>query len=86
MSGRGFPMPDLLAVKPVEDVESVVRSLLQLGAAREDIELIPVGIFLTYKAMHDSQLFSKEFYNRVFKRFRLFLSKFRKEKVLQTPK
>lgn len=42
--------------------------------------LIPVGIFLTYKAMHDSQLFSKEFYNRVFKRFRLFLSTFRKEK------
>ena len=26
--------------------------------------LIPVGIFLTYKAMHDSQLFNKEFYNR----------------------
>jgi lipopolysaccharide export system permease protein len=48
--------------------------------------LIPVGIFLTYKAMHDSQLFNKEYYNRFFKRFRLFLSKFRKEKVLQTPK
>ena len=47
--------------------------------------LIPVGIFLTYKAMHDSQLFNKEFYNRVFKRFRLFLSTFRKEKKsLQT--
>jgi lipopolysaccharide export system permease protein len=48
--------------------------------------LIPVGIFLTYKAMHDSQLFNKEFYNRVFKRFSLFLSKFRKEKKLQTSK
>ncbi len=48
--------------------------------------LIPVGIFLTYKAMHDSQLFSKEFYTRVFKRFRLFLTKFRKEKYLQTSK
>jgi lipopolysaccharide export system permease protein len=48
--------------------------------------LIPVGIFLTYKAMNDSQLFSKEFYNRVFKRFKLFLSKFKKEKVLQTSK
>jgi lipopolysaccharide export system permease protein len=27
--------------------------------------LIPVGIFLTYKALRDSQLFSKEFYNRI---------------------
>lgn len=30
--------------------------------------LTPVGIFLTYKAMHDSQLFNKEFYYRFFKR------------------
>ncbi len=30
--------------------------------------LVPVGAFLTYKAMHDSQLFSKEFYSRVFKK------------------
>jgi lipopolysaccharide export system permease protein len=30
--------------------------------------LIPIGIFLTYKAMHDSQLFNKEFYFRLFKR------------------
>ena len=51
------------------------------------IVLIPVGIFLTYKAMHDSQLFSKEFYNRVFKRLRFFLSTFRKAKdSLQTSK
>jgi lipopolysaccharide export system permease protein len=28
--------------------------------------LIPVGIFLTYKAMHDSQLFNREFYYRSF--------------------
>src|SRR5205809_1093931 len=34
------------------------------------IVLVPVGIFLTYKAMHDSQLFSKEFYYRSFKRIR----------------
>lgn len=27
--------------------------------------LIPVGIFLTYKALRDSQLFSKEFYNHI---------------------
>jgi len=29
--------------------------------------LIPVGTFFTYKAMHDSQLFNKEFYYRFFK-------------------
>lgn len=27
--------------------------------------LVPVGIFMTYKAMRDSQLFSKEYYNRL---------------------
>jgi lipopolysaccharide export system permease protein len=32
--------------------------------------LLPVGIFLTYKAMADSQLFNKEFYYRVLKKFR----------------
>jgi len=32
------------------------------------IVLVPVGAFLTYKAMHDSQLFNKEFYNRSFKK------------------
>jgi lipopolysaccharide export system permease protein len=37
------------------------------------IVLIPVGAFLTYKAMHDSQLFSKEFYYRSFKKLRKFL-------------
>jgi lipopolysaccharide export system permease protein len=30
--------------------------------------LTPIGIFLTYKAMHDSQLFNKEFYFRLFKK------------------
>ncbi|HEU4903251.1 MAG TPA: LptF/LptG family permease [Flavisolibacter sp.] len=30
--------------------------------------LIPVGVFLTYKAMHDSQVFSKDFYNRLLKK------------------
>ena len=34
------------------------------------IVLVPVGAFLTYKAMHDSQLFNKEFYNRSFKKIR----------------
>ena len=44
------------------------------------IILVPVGIFLTYKAMHDSQLFSKEFYYRTFKKLRPLLSIFKKEK------
>ncbi len=29
--------------------------------------LVPIGLFLIYKAMHDSQLFNKEFYFRLFK-------------------
>jgi len=34
------------------------------------IVLTPVGVFLTYKAVHDSQLFNKEFYYRLFKGIR----------------
>jgi lipopolysaccharide export system permease protein len=34
------------------------------------IVLSPVGIFLTYKAMHDSQLFNKEYYYRAIKKIR----------------
>src|SRR5437868_6950969 len=41
------------------------------------IILIPVGMFLTYKAMHDSQLFNKEFYFRTFASIR---EMFRKKK------
>lgn len=32
--------------------------------------LVPIGIFLVYKAMHDSQLFNKESYFRAFKKAR----------------
>ncbi len=32
--------------------------------------LLPIGIFLTYKAMNDSQLFNREFYNRLLRKFR----------------
>ena len=39
--------------------------------------LTPVGIFLTYKAMHDSQLFSKEFYYRAIKNVKNIFSKFK---------
>ncbi len=35
------------------------------------IVLTPVGFFLTYKAMHDSQLFNKEYYYRFFKNIRI---------------
>jgi len=35
------------------------------------IVLTPIGIFLTYKAMHDSQLFNKEFYYRLFSKIKI---------------
>jgi lipopolysaccharide export system permease protein len=49
------------------------------------IVLSPVGFFLTYKAMHDSQLFNKEYYYRFFKNIRsgirLVFGSFMKEKI-----
>jgi lipopolysaccharide export system permease protein len=42
--------------------------------------LVPIGIFLIYKAMHDSQLFNREFYYRSFKKFRRFLANFKSAK------
>ncbi len=33
--------------------------------------LLPIGIFLTYKALHDSQIFNKESYSRALKRIKL---------------
>jgi lipopolysaccharide export system permease protein len=39
--------------------------------------LVPVGLFLTYKAMRDSQLFNKEWYYRMAKSARLFFQNFR---------
>lgn len=41
--------------------------------------LVPIGGFLIYKALHDSQLFNKEFYYRTFKAVRRL--NFRKKKV-----
>ncbi len=46
------------------------------------IVLIPVGIFFTYKALHDSQLFNKEFYYRMFKKIRPLLTTFSRKKTL----
>ena len=42
--------------------------------------LIPIGVFLTYKAMRDSQLFNQEFYYRSFKQLRSFLANFKRAK------
>jgi lipopolysaccharide export system permease protein len=39
------------------------------------IILTPVGIFFTYKAMNDSQLFNKEFYTRLGRKIKSFLQK-----------
>ena len=39
--------------------------------------LIPVGVFLTYKAMHDSQLFNQEAYYRIFSAVKKFIANFR---------
>lgn len=35
--------------------------------------LVPIGFFITYKAMHDSQLFNQEFYFRFFRKIRKLL-------------
>lgn len=39
--------------------------------------LIPIGAFLIFKAMRDSQLFNQEFYYRSFKQLRRFLANFK---------
>ena len=46
------------------------------------IVLIPVGIFFTYKALHDSQLFNKEFYYHLYKKIGLLITPFSKKKQL----
>lgn len=48
--------------------------------------LIPVGIFFTYKAMHDSQLFNKEFYQRSFKKLKELVSGFQNNRSPKTSK
>lgn len=48
------------------------------------IVLSPVGFFLTYKAMHDSRLFNKEYYYRLFKNVRWGLN--RVSKIFKTDK
>ena len=48
-----------------------------VGMWLSTLVLIPIGIFLTYKAMRDSQLFNQEFYYRSFKQLRSFLANFK---------
>jgi lipopolysaccharide export system permease protein len=43
--------------------------------------LAPLGIFLTYKAMHDSQLFNKESYSRTVRKFRSFITRRRGQEL-----
>jgi lipopolysaccharide export system permease protein len=40
--------------------------------------LLPIGLFLTYKAMRDSQLFNKEFYFRSARNLKAFFKKLRR--------
>jgi hypothetical protein len=42
--------------------------------------LTPIGLFLTYKAMNDSQLFNKEFYFRISRGVRTLIQKWRSRK------
>lgn len=46
--------------------------------------LIPIGIFLTYKAMRDSQLFNQEFYYRSFNKIKALVATHRKKSVRPT--
>jgi lipopolysaccharide export system permease protein len=55
-----------------EDVTSAWK-----GMWLSSMVLFPVCIFLTYKAMRDSQLFNKEFYHRSFRSAKKFIGKLR---------
>lgn len=46
--------------------------------------LTPIGLFLVYKALHDSQLFNKEFYFRMAKAVRLFFQRLRRKDSKET--
>jgi lipopolysaccharide export system permease protein len=49
------------------------------GMWLSSVLLIPVGVFLTYKAMRDSQLFNQEFYYRFLQPIKVTLSKYFKK-------
>ena len=46
-----------------------------VGMWLSTIILVPIGVFLTYKAMHDSQLLNKEFYSKLSRTFRRVIKK-----------
>jgi lipopolysaccharide export system permease protein len=46
--------------------------------------LVPIGLFLIYKAMHDSQLLNKEFYYRSYRRFKKLINKDRNDSMAST--
>ena len=48
--------------------------------------LTPIGIFLIYKALHDSQLFNKEFYFRLGRKIRPLLPKWKKAAKISSSK
>ncbi len=50
-----------------------------MGMWLSTIILIPIGGFLIYKAMHDSQLFNQEFYYRTFRQVRTFITNFNRK-------
>ena len=50
-----------------------------VGMWLASIALLPVGLFLIYKAMHDSQLFNKEMYYRLYGSIR---NRLRKRKAM----
>jgi lipopolysaccharide export system permease protein len=51
-----------------------------MGMWFSTLVLVPIGAFLTFKAMRDSQLFNQEFYYRSFKQLRSFLANFKSSK------
>lgn len=56
-----------------------------VGMWLSTIVLIPIGLFLTSKAMRDSQLFNKEAYFRLFKKLRKWIGKRKAEKLAPQP-
>lgn len=55
-----------------------------LGLWLPVIVLTPIGFFLTYKALHDSQLFNKEFYFRLGRKLKRFLPTKRNQAITES--
>lgn len=63
--------------------EDVLQPILGMWLAT--LILVPVGIFLTYKAMHDSQLFNKEYYFRAFRKIQPYLNSLKNRRQTTQP-